>query len=46
MDDKGHLALLLRRQIVGVTEQPETRDVRGGVRLELVHEAGRWGNTR
>lgn len=41
VDDKGHLALLLRRQVVGVSQQTEARHVCGGVSLVLVHQAGR-----
>lgn len=43
VNDEGHLVLLLRRQVVGVAEQAEARHVRGSVRLELVHQARRWG---
>ena len=42
VDDEGDLAALLRRQVVGVAQQPEARHVRPCVGLELVHKASRW----
>lgn len=41
VDNEGHLVFLLRRQVVGVSQQTEARHVRGGVSLVLVHQACR-----
>lgn len=41
VDDEGHLAPLLPGQVLGMAQDPEARDVSGGVGIEGVHQAGR-----
>lgn len=42
VNDEGHLGTLLPRQVLSVTQDPETCDVSRRVCIEGVHQPGRW----